>query len=297
VVCRCIFGASAGSKAINVPPGVPIMIFNQINYLWRVITLAAILSSHPCTASAEGNGNPVTITADWAGYGMKTGPWWTYTNPWNRGSLVHGVDYNQSITVIPKAMPNGTVISWSWPNQIPSYIYSYPMLVYGVYDRGTSRAGVKPASMQISELTTLLLQHNVSIAATSGSVNDFDVIYDGYLSTTADGNTNAAEISVFIHTPNSSLTYMRGLSPRYTGYVDGDGVAWDMAFHGTQMCIWPHNGADVLVKTIDLKAMLSYLVTQGVLTGNEWFNGIAIGAEIIRNAGTLTVNSIEITFN
>ena len=271
------------------------MTFNQTNYLWLIIVLAALISQ-PYTFSAAGERTlPVTITADWAGYGMKAGPWWVYTNPWNKGSLVNRVDYTQSITVIPETMPNGTVIAWSWPNQIPDHVYAGPFLCYGVYADGHTAAGIRPLPKQISTISILQIQHNVSI---SGYTNNFDVIYDGYLTATPGGDYHGVpEISIFVHSPPGSLTFNQSLSPRYSGYVDADGMAWDMAWHNSQIAIWPHTGADVLVNTIDRKAMLDYLIAQGQLTGNEWFNGIAIAAEPLRYTGTLTVNSISVTYN
>ena len=59
----------------------------------------------------------------------------------------------------------------------------------------------------------------------------------------------------------------------------------------------PTDTSDVLSGSIDIKAMLDYLVAHDVLTGNEYFNGLAMGAEVQQGSGSLEINNFAVTYS
>ena len=68
------------------------------------------------------------------------------------------------------------------------------------------------------------------------------------------------------------------------------------AVNGPDILFYPVNQADVLVGAVDLGAMLSWLRSRGVITGQEFFNGLAVGIEPQQHSGTATVNALSVNY-
>ena len=234
------------------------------------------------------------LSADWASYGA--GPYWAYNSVWNKGSLVDGTDYTQSITLYPGTFPNSTAMTWSWPNTPASNnVYSYPGVFYGTY--GNVAPQTAPTPKQVSALNTLALAHNLFL---SGNTDEFDVIYDMYTSTTAGGTTYDHEIEIIVHTPSYYQEYVNDLYGDKT-YTDANGMTWTVGVvpgaSPPQILFMPSSGQDILDTTIDAKAMFNWAVSRGLMSSSEYFDGIGLGAEPKENSGTLQVNSFNVTFN
>ena len=57
----------------------------------------------------------------------------------------------------------------------------------------------------------------------------------------------------------------------------------------------PADGADV-TGTVDWKFMLDFLREQGLVSGREWFTGMAIGPEPRVGDGAVTVSVFEVSY-
>jgi hypothetical protein len=57
------------------------------------------------------------------------------------------------------------------------------------------------------------------------------------------------------------------------------------------------SGDDVVIGSIDVKATLNFLMAKGVITGAEWFNGIALGVEPVSGSGELRLTKWAMTYN
>jgi len=240
------------------------------------------------------SGPTLTLSANSASYGDAT--YLAYNSTWNRGSLVNGTDFTQTISVPVASFPNSTVLTWSWPNTPATYnAYSYPSIMYGYYQSGIA-APILPTSKQVSAISTLTLAHNISV---TGDGTKYDVSYDGYLTSAADGSTYLFEVFICLHTPSYLSSYINGLSPLYT-YTDANSFVWTIGVKsGTtpEILVMPQDASDILVKTIDLKAMFAFMISQGIIAGTEYFNGIGIGAEPQQGSGSATINSFNVNYN
>jgi hypothetical protein len=56
-------------------------------------------------------------------------------------------------------------------------------------------------------------------------------------------------------------------------------------------------GGDTLSGTFDILAILRYLKSLGIITGNEYLSGWELGVETISGSGSMTVNQLSYTWN
>jgi hypothetical protein len=233
--------------------------------------------------------------------GVSAIPWYAYDSPWNKGRLVRGTDYQETITVTPSTFPNGTVIAWSWPStKAKDNVYSWPYIGYGTND-GTPPPATNITPSQVNNLTTLTTTHNLTIA---GSLDNFGCMYEIYLesASTSPGNfTSITEIEFYNHTPSytrGNLT--RTLAPSAGNITDQWGVNWSVWSLGNnppRMIVFTRTDfADHMVGSIDFKALLNLAKSVGLLTGTEWILGLTLGCEPQCNSGSLTINSISVNY-
>lgn len=248
---------------------------------WASMSRMIVLVIAVLLASAW-SGSYVVTLGDYQLY--QSGVWSAFMAPFGIGSLVRGVGYTDSLTLDPRLMPAKTVITWIFPSTpSASGIYGFPQQSYGSSNNGPHTT----PSVQIKDLATLVSAHNVSITS---NPNNYDVIYDAFLTSTPYGR-NIEEFSVQVHCDPSAVAYIK--SVKQLGTFVGSGVTWIVvqSTPGGQIIFVPSDFSDQLSITLDLKAMLNWLVTNGTLTGNEYFNGIALGPEPYVGGGSFTFNS------
>jgi hypothetical protein len=218
-----------------------------------------------------------------------------FAAPFNAGSLIRGKDYVDAITVHPATFPADTLMSWTWPSDpCPIGICNFVSIQYGNYYNTHPETPI--SSRKIKEIATLTEVHGLTLG---GSLQGFDVIIDFFLTSEPGGDSvHAFEIEIFLHTPRSSVWYMNHLLPIGT-YKDNNGVVWRAAIDAKakDILFMPIDKADVLSADIDLKTMLLWLVSRGTITGNEYFSGLATGAEVKQDFGSLLINSFSVTYD
>jgi hypothetical protein len=57
-----------------------------------------------------------------------------------------------------------------------------------------------------------------------------------------------------------------------------------------------YSGGTLLSGKLYLKSAFAFLVARGVLTGNEWFNGVSVGMEPMRGNGLATIHSWSVSY-
>jgi hypothetical protein len=233
-----------------------------------------------------------TTLADYQAYA--SGSFLAFMAPYNAGSYVYGKNYTESIIVPNGNITSGTVMSWDW-GTVPCSdgVYNFSAIDYGYYDNTVVPTPITAST--INGITTITELHNLSI---SGDLLGFDVIDDMFLTTSPDNdNTQAFEVEVFLHTPTYSAEYVRGSTQ--IGTFQGSGTTWTVAISPgavPDILLMPSNEADVTSGTIDLKAMLQYLVSQNVISGGLYFNGFALGTETQEGSGSMTINSLAVAY-
>lgn len=218
-----------------------------------------------------------------------------FNSPFNAGSLKGGgFDFDDSTVVQNNSgFPANTAITWQWPASPCPAICGFLQASYGTYDGGIPQAPI--TSRQVKSITTLTSSHNLTI---SGVTNGYDIIYDTWLTQAATGNVHLFEIEVFLDTPQYSIDFFNSATP--IGTVTISGITWSVAVSpgaAPDILFKPTNNASVPIASIDMKAMLSYLTTQGQITGNEWYNGHAIGVEPRNGTGSAIINSFSVSYN
>lgn len=228
---------------------------------------------------------------------FSSGPYSAFMNPYNKGSYVAGTDFTQSLTLFPTPYPGATTIAWNWGSVASTSVYGNVAIDYGDYLNTPAQAPITP--QQTKSITTLTQTHNFTIG---GTVAGFDVFTDLFLTNLpGSSNTLLFEVEIFEHSPTFVQNFFGTATP--IGSTTISGVAWSVAkivSGAAQLDIlfMPTNHADVPSGSIDIKAMFSYLVAQGIITGNEYYNGmIALGSEPVQFDGVLTINSLSEVYN
>ncbi len=239
--------------------------------------------------------NSLETLSDYEAY--SSGHYLAYAAPFNKGSFIYGKNYTENITLMASLFPAQSSFTWNWPN-IPcsAGVYSFIAIDYGDYYDTVVQEPI--ASKQISNINSLVESHIVSY---SGSLQDYDVIDDIFLTTRPGNNsTNYVEIEVFLHTPAYSASYVQ--SSRQIGTFIGSGVTWIVAISESgantpDILFMPKNKADLANRSIDLTAMFQYLVSSGLIPNSLYFNGFALGTETRQGQGSIRISSFSVTYN
>jgi hypothetical protein len=214
---------------------------------------------------------------------------------WNQNGLVNGSGFTQTLTMEDSNSPNiGTTIAWSWPNTPAGYnVYSYPAVFYGDY-AGFNAPANNVAAEQINSLKTLTLSQNVSF---SGQTDQYDGMYDGYTTSKPDGDSSTVlhETEVYIHSPGYVQDWIENLPQNH--FTDSQGLQWTIATQGNIVIFAPSDFRDLTNSTIDFKGLLQAAVADGVMSGNEYFNGIALGNEPREGSGSMTIHSMSVNYD
>lgn len=229
------------------------------------------------------HGSNIITLSDFQFFG--SGVWSAFMSPVNAPPLISGIGFTESLAINPRTIPAGTVARWQFPGTPPKSggVYGFIAQNYGDNNGGPHTT----PSVQIKSLQALVSTHDINI---TGATDNYDIIYDAFLTKTP-YTDNIDEFSVSVHT-NATLTDFVASIPQIGSFI-GSGVTWVVvqSAPGGQIIFMPADKRDELSVTLDLKAMLAYLVSKGVLTGDEYFNGIALGIEPHVNGGSVTYNS------
>lgn len=232
-----------------------------------------------------------TIIGDLTAY--PAGSYLAYLAPFDR-SKTNGVDHAQTAIVQPGVFPAQTKFVWDWPAR-GTGVYTFDAVDFGDYLYTAVPTPIH--SQKLMNVTTLTETHNLTM---TGATTGFDAIID-FFTTTAPGSSSprAHEIEVFLHTPAYSVWYVQHGTAIGT-YIDANGLAWtvttDLTTTPHDILIMPADGRDVLAGTIDLKAMLTWLIGTKWVGGGEYFNGLALGAEVQQGVGAMTVNLFSVNY-
>lgn len=260
--------------------------------------LQVTASSADYQETGGSTGGTTVISADWATYNISKGPYWAYNSTWNKGSLVNGKDFTQSLTLDNANFPNGSVLAWSFPNTPgPNNVYSAPCLMFGTYAQVVAPTPTIPYR-QINTINTLMVTHNVTL---NSDPTKFDAIYDFYLQSSTDTSSQGLfEIELHMHTPQYFIDWINASLMKYN-FTDAAGTDWIIASNpgvNPPMIIFVRaDFADHLNATVDLKALLMAAKARGLLTGNEYFTGLAMAVEPREGSGSMTVNSLSVTYD
>jgi hypothetical protein len=218
-------------------------------------------------------------------------------------------DRLQTVTLSPATFPQGTILSWNWPDDADDRVKSWNKIDYGNYLNTITPVPV--VSSKVKAISSLIQDADISYVAPSDSANvalDFFL----YTSESSTKETMVCEIQVFFHTTPAARRFMSSLQSLgiYESAAIGRSppIKWAVArqqsnfFKTPYFLFRPSDESDQLASTVDVKAILDWLrsansrTATSYLTGEEYFNGLATGVEPIRKSGYARFQSIGVTY-
>jgi hypothetical protein len=205
--------------------------------------------------------------------------------------LTRGPDYADSIIIDPRTFPNGSDIAWRWPDRPPQKgVYGYLHLAYGSFAGGATKEPVAPE--QVSRIRTLKTLFAVDDVRSDGQ---FNVLSETFVTRAkGDFSTKALEVGFLTHLSDHGREHFD--KARQIGtFTDPGGRRWTVA-EMNGFCMFVPEDEPVSSGVLHYDAAFAWLVSKGLLTGNEWFNGLAIGVEPVSGSGGLRVSRWEILY-
>jgi hypothetical protein len=237
----------------------------------------------------------VGTTADWTTIGgqnvnswpfyQKDTAYWALDNTWG---YEPGRPFTQTLTANNSTFQANTLIRFNYPYNDNGFSvpFGYPEVVYG-FQAGNGMAspnGVEPPPTQIQAFTTLTGQINLHIG---GNTQYFDVLWETFPVDAETGGQQQAEIAILLHSTPFITSYV--ITPAtmggfYTSKYDYSGQGIKGTVYAGSNGSVPYvillpSGGNVLSGTIDLLGYLNSIVSQGILTGNEYLTGYELGNE------------------
>ncbi len=259
---------------------------------WETDTDAAGNTSAASSVSNVTVNTLVTLEADYANYENIAGTYSVTNNPWNRGTLVNGIDYTNTITFDPKTFPDGINFSWSWPSPTNGSVRAYPSVIYAPHDTSGN-----PILAQVGNLINLTTNYAVNI---SGDTGGFNVSFDIWLRDKPNG-TILDELMVWVHSPTTPLQPNQPYTVTAPGLTNASvciGPCSLPGFNGDHA--WTYIGldspVDLLSNQISLSDVFKTLIWEEVLTGNEFISEVQFGSEVQAGTGGLNINSLSYTW-
>ena len=221
------------------------------------------------------------------------GSYIAYAAPWSAkvSKLEAGKDFVDTITIREATFPAQTKIAWHWPLDISQKtgVRGYNTLSYGNYDSGLPERPVRP--VQVKSMRSGWQSFAWRYEPVAG---DFNLLAEFYLTRTS-GRSEAktVEIGFMLHTPLATRAWTRA-GKSATRWTDAFGVQWDVTRNqgpGIPYIIFmPHDGTDLLKGRLDVKGALAELRRIGIISGDEWLNGVAFGVEPVSGSGFVIVD-------
>jgi hypothetical protein len=248
-------------------------------------------TTFPSTPPAQ-NPNLVTLSAPESTYSGNTA-FWAYQHDW--GGFT-GVKYSESLTVNPSTFPAGTVYRWSYPADNYQYL-SYPEIVWGAEAGGplTPPNGVNVPVMQVDAIHSFTGTVDISL---NSDLQGHDVLWEGYLTSGPNNGVRLVEIGIMLHSPSRLVSFAAGF-PQYSynsGGFSATIAIMDIGVGHPLVGVFP-TGGDKLSGTFDILAIIRFLKSIGLVKGNEYLGGWALGLEILTGSGSMTVNQLSYTWN
>jgi hypothetical protein len=128
--------------------------------------------------------------------------WHLQNNVWNPESLVEGTDYSVSFSYDANNLADRPTWNWQFPVKGAWYsVHSYAEIMFGGspwWDAGTSADPLGVFPVAVSDLSSLTMRYDVSLA---GNTDGYNIAFELWLGTkNGDGTTTMSnEIMVWFH--------------------------------------------------------------------------------------------------
>lgn len=262
--------------------------------LLALVLLAGAVVAAPFAFRAGGRGDRVTVKA---GTTYTQGQYYGVVSPWavaDRPVLRRWASVSETMWANLRTFPANTRFNWAWPPYAPRNgpgVWGYHHLGYGNYDGGIPEKPVAPRQIRdIRVLTTAF-----------GWTGDFrfgeaTVLTEFYLRRDPrDSESKRLEIGWFLHASPTTRRFVD--AGRQLGtYVDPTGRQWRAALQDRFLTFSPADGRDVPAGVLDMRHALGWLTAKGFARPDDWFSGVAIGAEPIKGFGNVEITRWQVQF-
>ncbi len=262
--------------------------------LAALVPLPALAQPAPAPVSATVSASAMQTLGERANF--QDGAFTGYVQPFNAGKLRPGDGRQQSMAVAPGRFPAGTVFSHAWPASYPcpAGVWGFNAVSYGNYYGTTAKAPIAPK--RVREIETLTQAVDIAM---SGDARGFNAIFDAFLTRDAGDFTHRViELDVQLHASDIARAFIRKLTDRGT-WNDPGGTAWRIYTDPkttAPVVLYALPDQDVTRGTLDVGSLLKWMTAAGIITGDEWYNGHALGSEPVQGAGALTLNTVAVTY-
>jgi hypothetical protein len=263
------------------------------------LILTPVDPPNPALTPDSRGGNETAIPGDALvkldGENYRQGPYLAFASDWSvstgKLALRRGVDYRDRIIVRPARFPADTRIQWRWPQtHAKTGVYGYNHLAWGYYAGGRTDEAITPA--RVAEIEELMTAFDVEVRAESG---EFNVLSETFLTTRQrDYSTRTVEVGFLSQASASARRFFDAATPLGV-WKDPDGQIWRVARRDAYCMFIPETGA-LWRGRLHYSAAFRWLIARNVLTGREWFNGLAIGVEPVSGAGSMTVKQWRVAY-
>jgi hypothetical protein len=208
--------------------------------------------------------------------------------------LKRGVDYYDTITLNPRRFPDETLFDMRWParSDIPTGVWGFHALSFGNYGGGPVDKLIPPRRARDIRVLTATFDYS------HGGSDNFNLLTEFFLtSRPGDASARVWEIGFLLHVPSTTKAFMDAGQQLGT-FSDAQGKSWRLVRKGSYFMVSPADGRTVRRGILDYGAVLRRLRKTGAIGGNEWFNGIAFGAEPTLGGGRtwLLVHHWRVTY-
>ncbi|WP_189620926.1 hypothetical protein [Novosphingobium colocasiae] len=225
------------------------------------------------------------------------GEYLAFAVPWGgeQGIMRFWAPHADKVRIDLVHFPNNTGFQFSWPPFSPrggvAGVWGYMGIEHGNYDGAAAEAPV-PAR-RVDDIKVLSQTFAWSRQTRAGTA---DVLTEFYLrSDPEEPESKLLEIGWFLHIPDKARGYAEKGKP-IGSYTDGEGRHWLVVRDEKFVMFLAKDGADVRSGRIDMLAALKWLKQQKVVSGREWYTGVAIGVEPFGGFGRLQIDKWSVDY-
>ncbi len=218
--------------------------------------------------------------------------------PWSRWVDPTITDYSNSMRIPTATWPNNISLQWRFPDKVASTgVYGYNYLAYGQY--WDLKPPVKVPPKKFSAIKTLKFYSAFDF---SGDGSRFNILAEFFVTRKpGDIGSRIAEIGWLLNMPAQSDKYFR--SGKQLGiYRDAAGRDWRVASHrdgaaGHYIKFAPRGSRVFLTAPVDAVAAMRWLAARREIGMDGYFNGMAVGIEPLRGAGSAVIRRFDVIYD
>lgn len=195
---------------------------------------------------------------------------------------------------IGDSAPNGTLITCRTPIANTGRVRGYPSIRHGTYENGVPEATIEPR--QIRDLSRL--EYNFALDYRAFVGGDANILFDSFLlRDPANSKSKAFELGVIPMPASGTPHHAQKNGEDMGAFYDRFGRAWRMSLFrkadGSLYLMPIPMDRSFLTGEIDPLEMYRWAIGRGIIGGDLWYTGMALGPEAIAGEAQLLVERWE----